>query len=210
MCSLLGRIMRAMYELKMDEHCAFECLMKTSCCWPKRRMFNVLMRSDATHASFSNPLGGVLVCIVTSAQLSSTFKALESFEQNVCGRAKPTFKKLLQGGDDTLKSLRDFYVPVESTLVHYIKTRLCIGGSKEFEIVDLESLETQGLLDPTDESLEFVRKRENLRPMAIYRINDDFLLCDDEFAFYFNRTRRRSRKEFMVLWEGTPTGFALH
>lgn len=37
----------------------------------------------------------------------------------------------------------------------------------------------QGLLDPSDESLEFVRKREGLRPMAIYRINNDFLLCYD-------------------------------
>jgi hypothetical protein len=56
---------------------------------------------------------------------------------------------------------------------------MCIGCSKGFEIVDLESLETQGLLDPSDESLEFVRKREGLRPMAIYRINNDFLLCYD-------------------------------
>jgi hypothetical protein len=30
-----------------------------------------------------------------------------------------------------------------------------------------------------------------------------------EFAFYVNRTGRRSRKEFMVYWEGTPTGFGM-
>ncbi|KAJ7203954.1 CNH domain-containing protein [Mycena haematopus] len=167
----------------------------------------------ATHTSFFKAgfcLGRVLVCIVKSTQLSSTFKALEPIEQTVRGRAKPTFKKLLQGGNDTLKPFREFYIPVESTSIHYLKTRMCIGCSKGFEIVDLESLETQGLLDPSDESLEFVRKRENLRPMAIYRINNDFLLCYDEFAFYVNRTGRRSRKEFMVFWEGTPTGFALH
>ncbi|KAJ7735632.1 RhoGEF Rgf2 [Mycena maculata] len=167
----------------------------------------------ATHTSFFKAgfcLGRVLVCIVKSTQLSSTFKALEPIEQNVRGRSKPTFKKLLQGGNDTLKPFREFYIPVESTSIHYLKTRMCIGCSKGFEIVDLESLETQGLLDPADESLEFVRKRENLRPMAIYRINNDFLLCYDEFAFYVNKTGRRSRKEFMVFWEGTPTGFALH
>ncbi|KAJ6519141.1 CNH-domain-containing protein [Mycena sanguinolenta] len=167
----------------------------------------------ATHTSFFKAgfcLNRVLVCIVKSTQLSSTFKALEPIEQQVRGRAKPTFKKLLQGGNDTLKPFREFYIPVESTSIHYLKTRMCIGCSKGFEIVDLETLETQGLLDPSDESLEFVRKRENLRPMAIYRINNDFLLCYDEFAFYVNRTGRRSRKEFMVFWEGTPTGFALH
>ncbi|KAF7309990.1 Rho guanyl-nucleotide exchange factor [Mycena indigotica] len=171
------------------------------------------MKRIATHTSFFKAgfcLGRVLVCIVKSTQLSSTFKALEPIEQNVRGRAKPTFKKLLQGGNDTLKPFREFYIPVESTSIHYLKTRLCIGCSKGFEIVDLESLETQGLLDPADESLEFVRKRENLRPMAIYRINNEFLLCYDEFAFYVNKTGRRSRKDFMVFWEGTPTGFALH
>lgn len=45
--------------------------------------------------------------------------------------------------------------------------------------MDLESLDTQGLLDPADPSLEFVRKKENLRPMAIYRIENEFLLCYD-------------------------------
>lgn len=29
----------------------------------------------------------------------------------------------------------------------------------------------------------------------------------EEFAFYVNKNGRRSRKDFMVHWEGTPTGF---
>ena len=63
---------------------------------------------------------------------------------------------------------------------------MCVGCSRGFEIVDLESLDTQGLLDPNDESLEFVRKRENLRPMVIYRILNEFLLCyDGEFYSFF-------------------------
>jgi len=84
-----------------------------------------------------------------------------------------------------------------------------VGCSKGFEIVDLETLDTQGLLDPADGSLDFVRKRENLRPMAIYRIDNEFLLCYDEFAFYVNKNGWRSRPNFMVHWEGSPTGFAL-
>ena len=46
------------------------------------------------------------MCIVKSSQLSSTFKTLEPIDQNIRGRAKPTFKKLLQGGNDTLKLFR--------------------------------------------------------------------------------------------------------
>lgn len=167
----------------------------------------------SSHTSFFKAgfcLGRVLVCIVKSSQLSSTFKTLEPIDQNIRGRAKPTFRKLLQGGNDTLKLFREFYIPVESTSIHYLKTKMCVGCSRGFEIVDLESLDTQGLLDPNDESLEFVRKRETLRPMAIYRIHNEFLLCYDEFAFYVNKNGRRSRKDFMVHWEGLPTGFALH
>ncbi|TFK26207.1 RhoGEF Rgf2 [Coprinopsis marcescibilis] len=167
----------------------------------------------SSHTSFFKAgycLDRVLVCIVKSSQLSSTFKTLEPIDTNTRGRSKPTFKKLLQGGNDTLKIFREFYIPVESTSIHYLKTKLCVGCSKGFEIVDLETLDTQGLLDPHDASLEFVRRREGLRPMAIYRIHNDFLLCYDEFAFYVNKNGRRSRKNFMVQWEGQPSGFALH
>ncbi|KAJ7588015.1 Dbl homology domain-containing protein [Mycena floridula] len=81
------------------------------------------------------------------------------------------------GSHDTLKLFRltlsqEFYIPVESTSIHYLKTKMCVGCSKGFEIVDLETLDTQGLLDPTDKSLDFVRKREgSVRPMAIYHIH---------------------------------------
>lgn len=45
--------------------------------------------------------------------------------------------------------------------------------------MDLETLDTQGLLDPADASLDFVQKKENTRPIAIYRIENEFLLCYD-------------------------------
>ncbi|TEB33189.1 CNH-domain-containing protein [Coprinellus micaceus] len=67
--------------------------------------------------------------------------------------------------------------------LHFLKTKLCLGCSKGFEIVDLETLETQPLLD--------------------------FLLCYDEFAFYVEKSGRRSKANFFVHWEGAPVGFAL-
>ncbi|KAI9062525.1 CNH-domain-containing protein [Trametes sanguinea] len=167
----------------------------------------------ASHISFFKAgvcVGKTLVCVVKSSPLSSTIKALEPIDQNVRGRSKPTFRKLLQGGNDTLRVYKEFYIPVQSSSIHFLKTRLCIGCTNGFEIVDLETLDTQGLLDPADQSLEFVHKRENLKPLAIYRIDNEFLLCYDEFAFYVNKAGWRSRKEFMVYWEGNPTGFALH
>ncbi|KAF8266713.1 citron-like protein, partial [Lactarius quietus] len=72
-----------------------------------------------------------------------------------------------------------------------------------------------GLLDPSDESLDFVRRRsDNTRPkpVPIYRIEKGLLLCFDDACssvFYINCGGRRSRKNFLVHWEGVPTSFAL-
>ena len=63
----------------------------------------------SSHTSFFKAgicLGKTLVCVVKSSPLSSTIKTLEPIDQNVRGRSKPTFRKLLQGGNDTLKLFR--------------------------------------------------------------------------------------------------------
>jgi hypothetical protein len=84
---------------------------------------------------------------------------------------------------------QEFYIPTESSSIHFLKTKLCVGCTKGFEIVDLETLDMQGLLDPSDASLDFVMKRGNVRPIAIYRIEEDFLLCYDGTSFPFCHTR---------------------
>lgn len=76
-----------------------------------------------------------------------------------------------------------FYLPIPTDSVHFLKSKLCVGCPRGFEIVDLQTLNTQGLLDPADPSLDFVQKRENVRPLAIYRIDSDFLLCYDGARF---------------------------
>lgn len=167
----------------------------------------------SAHTSFFKAgycLNRTLVCVVKSSQLSSTIKVLEPIDYTARGKSKPTFRKLLQGGNDTLRLFREFYIPVESNSIHILKSRLCVGCIKGFEIIDLETLDTQTLLDPEDKSLDFIQKREFVRPMAIYRIDHDFLLCYDEFAVYINRNGWRARPQFIIYWEGTPTSFALH
>lgn len=134
----------------------------------------------SSHTSFFKAgtcLGRTLVCVVKASALSSTIKTLEPIDQTVRGKNKPTFVKRLQGGNDTLRVFKEFYIPTESSSIHFLKTKLCVGCTKGFEIVDLETLDTQGLLDPADASLDFVQKKENTRPIAIYRIENEFLLC---------------------------------
>lgn len=122
--------------------------------------------------------------------------------------------------------MQEFYIPTESSSVHFLKSKLCVGCTKGFEIVDLETLDTQGLLDPADSSLDFVQKRENAKPIAIYRIDGEFLLCYDgsslfsflrldtdkafgraEFAFYVNKNGWRAKSNWIIQWEGFPTSF---
>ncbi|KAK4689351.1 RHO1 GDP-GTP exchange protein 1/2, partial [Tremellales sp. Uapishka_1] len=167
----------------------------------------------SSHTSFFKSgtcLGKTLVCVVKSSTLSSTIKVLEPIDQSQRGKKPQTsFMKRLNGGNDTLKVFKEFYIPTESSSVHFLKTKLCVGCTKGFEIVDLETLDMQGLLDPSDPSLDFVLKRDNVRPVAIYRIEGDFLLCYDEFAFYVNKNGWRARPKWAIIWEGAPTAFAL-
>lgn len=171
-------------------------------------------RRIASYISFFKAgqcLGRTLVCVVRSSSLSSTIKTLEPIEQNLrVGKKQQTFRKLLQGGQDSLRVFKEFYIPTESSSIHFLKTKLCVGCTKGFEIVDLETLDTQGLLDPADSNLDFVQKKENVKPIAIYRIDGDFLLCYDEFAFYVNKNGWRAKGNWIIHWEGNPTSFALH
>ncbi|WWC71864.1 uncharacterized protein I206_105823 [Kwoniella pini CBS 10737] len=167
----------------------------------------------SSHTSFIKSgvcLGKTLIAIVKSSTLSSTIKVMEPIDQSMRGKKAPGgFMKRLNGRDDALKLFKEFYIPTESSSVHFLKTKLCVGCTKGFEIVDLETLDMQGLLDPSDASLDFVLKRDNVRPIAIYRIEEDFLLCYDEFAFYVNKNGWRSRPKWAIVWEGLPTAFAL-
>lgn len=170
-------------------------------------------RRISSHTTFFRAgvcVGRTLVCVVKSSPVSSTIKTLEPIEYEARMKKQPTFRKRVQGGQDTLRVFKEFYIPTESSSIHFLKSKLCIGTTKGFEIVDLETLDTQGLLDPADQSLDFVQRRENLKAISIYRIDGDFLLCYNEFAFYVNKNGWRSKGQWMIHWEGSPTAFALH
>ncbi|GAA6018628.1 hypothetical protein JCM10207_008986 [Rhodosporidiobolus poonsookiae] len=165
--------------------------------------------ASATFFKAGQCLGRTLVCVVKSGNVSSTIKTLEPIDQ-VRGKKQPALRKFLQGSNESLRVFKEFYIPTESSSVHFLKSKLCVGCTKGFEIVDLETLDTQGLLDPADSSLDFVQKRENAKPIAIYRIEGEFLLCYDEFAFYVNKNGWRAKSNWIIQWEGFPTAFALH
>jgi RHO1 GDP-GTP exchange protein 1/2 len=105
--------------------------------------------------------------------------------------------------------LQEFYIPAESSSIHFLKSTLCVGCARGFEIVSLETLEAQSLLDQADTSLDFVQRKDNIKPIHIERIGSEFLLCYTDYSFFVNREGWRARPEWIIEWEGTPNAFAV-
>jgi hypothetical protein len=125
------------------------------------------------------------------------------------GKKKSGLAKMLASGQDVLKPHKEFYIPMESNSIHFLRSKLCVGGAKGFEIVSLETLETQSLLDQADTSLDFVARREGgVKPIYIERNTSEFLLCYTDFSFYVNKNGWRARGDWKILWEGAPNAFA--
>lgn len=117
--------------------------------------------------------------------------------------------KMFNSGQDELKAFKEFYIPTESSSIHFLKSKLCVACARGFEVVSLETLETQSLLDQADTSLDFVARKEGVKPIHIERLNGEFLLNYSEFSFFVNRNGWRARPDWRIDWEGTPQSFAL-
>lgn len=106
-------------------------------------------RKYPSHVSFFKTglcLDKTLVCIVKSNSISSTIRTLEPVVQADSKKNKSSLAKFLRSNSDVLKVHRDLYIPTELTSIHFLRTNLCVGCIKGFEIVDLTSLNTQGIV----------------------------------------------------------------
>ncbi|KAH4068780.1 hypothetical protein HBI56_067510 [Parastagonospora nodorum] len=164
------------------------------------------------HANFFKSgicLGNNLVATVKTSALSTTIKVYEP-KENMAGKARKSgFAKMLSQGQDQLKPYKEFYIPTESTSIHFLRSKLCVGCARGFEVVSLETLETQSLLDQADTSLDFVVRKENIKPIHIERMGGEFLLCYTDYSFFVNRNGWRARPDWKITWEGTPQAFAI-
>ncbi|KAI9879625.1 MAG: RHO1 GDP-GTP exchange protein 2 [Pleopsidium flavum] len=154
-------------------------------------------------------LGRHLVCSVKTSALSTTIKVFEPMDTMSKGKKKPAISKMFQSGQDALKPYKEFYIPTESSSIHFLKSKLCVGCARGFEVVSVETLETQSLLDQADTSLDFVARKENIKPIHIERLNGEFLLNYTDFSFFVNRNGWRARPDWKITWEGQPQSFAL-
>ena len=170
--------------------------------------------------------GQHLVCCVKTSALSATVKVYKPMETVSIQKKKGGLSNLFAGGQDVLRPYKvktndpplfhmltfekEFYVPTETYSVHFLRSSLCVGCARGFEIVTLDTLVTQPLLDQADTSLDFVALKENLRPIHVERINQAFLLCYSDFSFFVNKHGWRADQDWRITWEGNPQSFAIH
>lgn len=112
------------------------------------------------------------------------------------------------GGKNGKRKITEVIFDSEPVSISFLKANLCVGCKKGFQIVGVSQNAHESLLDPADTSLEFAL-RDTLKPMAIYRVGDTFLLCYTEFAFFVNTQGWRKRDSHIIHWEGEPQKFAI-
>ncbi|KAL0097934.1 CNH domain-containing protein [Phycomyces blakesleeanus] len=156
------------------------------------------------------PVKKTLVCLVRYNAMTSTIRALEPHANpEPKKKMKPHLGIFLRGSTEGLKAYKDLYIPGEATSLQYFKNIICVGSAKGFQMVNIGSARVQSVLDPSDESHDFILQRESLRPISMFRHPDGtILLCYNEIAFYIDKKGRRVRSGWMINWEGAPTAFA--
>jgi hypothetical protein len=93
--------------------------------------------------------------------------------------------------------------------ISFLKTKLCVGCAKGFEILSAQTGTKESILDEADPSLDFATQRETVTPLAIHRLGRDFLLCYSEFVFLINRNGWRTNHDWGIFWEGNPQNVAI-
>lgn len=100
--------------------------------------------------------------------------------------------------------IRDISFTSEPVSISFLKTKLCVGCTKGFEVISLEEGKKEPILDEADPSLDFATQREMVTPLAIHRLNKEFLLSYSEFCFKVLQNGWRTNHEWGIFWEGNP------
>lgn len=140
--------------------------------------------------------------IVTAHSSSHSIKFFELEHPLLSSNTSANNKKNLK------RKITEVVFDSEPVSISFLKANLCVGCKKGFQIVSISQSAHESLLDPADTSLEFAL-RDTLKPIAIYRVGNMFLLCYTEFAFFVNNQGWRKKESHIIYWEGEPQKFAI-
>ncbi|KAJ3060372.1 RHO1 GDP-GTP exchange protein 2, partial [Podochytrium sp. JEL0797] len=152
--------------------------------------------------------GKTLICAVGDTGLRWQMKLLDPSTHKV----KKSFFST-QPQTHAMQVYKDIFIPTPVTSIDFLKMRVVIGTCRGFEMVHMKLIGADGnspLLDSTDPRLRFIRNRENLNPLALFRTNEThFLLCFQDQGFFITKNGKFAPSTPRFNWRGLePTRFA--
>ncbi|KAJ7763568.1 CNH domain-containing protein [Mycena maculata] len=137
------------------------------------------------------------VCAIKTSSLSGTIKVFD-----VVGNQQAS----------ALLTAQDFYIPREAFYARFITpTRLAVALERGFavhggfEMVDLQTANTQTLLHPGDPALDSLPQK--CKPIAVFRLSDVLLVCFDKVGIYIDEGGHIVRNELVMRWDSVPFSF---
>ncbi|KDN48752.1 hypothetical protein RSAG8_02739, partial [Rhizoctonia solani AG-8 WAC10335] len=116
-------------------------------------------------------------------------------------------------GGGRLTFYKECYVPSQTYSIDFLKSRKCFASNDGFEILDPATGKVDQFLDPVELSdadgpLGFlINHPRRPKPGAVFRVDQKFLCCYDDFAFFLDKFGKRTREDWLIKWLGTPTSF---
>jgi hypothetical protein len=170
---------------------------------------------DVHFFSVGNQGVRTLVIYMKKKGLDSVFRVLEPVVEKINERSKAPASFTSRFGirparSEWFRLYREFFLPSESFDLVFLKAKIAILCTKGFEIMDLTDFKSV-TIPLRDDGYERLAKRcESCKPMGMFRVENEFLLCYDEFGIYVNKHGAPSRANSTIEWEGTAERVAVH
>jgi len=171
---------------------------------------------DVHFFSVGSLSGRTLVIYMKKKGLDSVFRVLEPVVGKINEKAKAPVSLSSRLGirsprSEWFRVYRDFFLPSESFDLIFLKAKIAILCTKGFEIMDLTDFKSVTIpLRDEGRHEKLIKRCESCKPMGMFRIEEEFLLCYDEFGLYVDKHGEPSRTFGTIEWEGTAEHVALH
>ncbi|KAF9232409.1 CNH domain-containing protein [Melanogaster broomeanus] len=170
---------------------------------------------DVHFFSVGNQGGRTLVIYMKKKGLDSVFRVLEPVVEKINERSKAPASFTSRFGirparSEWFRLYREFFLPSESFDLVFLKAKIAILCTKGFEIMDLTDFKSVTIPLRDDGHERLAKRCESCKPMGMFRVDNEFLLCYDEFGIYVNKHGGPSRSSGTIEWEGTAERVALH
>jgi len=151
--------------------------------------------------------GHHLLCAVKTANTNSTVRSYEPNQPLINAISTRTIKKSVST-IDVLIPHKQFYIPAEAKSIQFLKRTLCVGCTKGFEVVDINTLTTQSLFDTHNPDYEWIIKAEYNPIKLIKTTKGDFIVCYNKVGFFLDKNGNPSRGNSRIFWLNSATSFA--